>query len=126
VTRTILRAALICLLLAGSLPAHAEDAAVLLDQRMARLTEELQLNPDQAERVRILQAEQMRLVSMLLAEAQADGSRRAMLGAAREIRTVRDGIEMSMQSVLSPPQMEAYRLILAEQEAIARERFAGQ
>ena len=124
--RMILRASMLCLVLGSPLPAYAQSAETLLDQRMAMLTEVLRLSPDQQIVVRELQGEQMRLVAGHIATAQADGSRRARLGAAREIRAVRVAVEEAMARVLSASQMAAYHVVLAEQEAAVRERFSRQ
>jgi len=97
-----------------------------LDQTMVELTEQLELNEQQAVQIRDLLAEQNEQSRKMIEEARASGQGRSAFGAMRErIGELREGTHARIKEILSAEQMAGYEEFVAKREA-NRPRRRGQ
>ena len=98
-----------------------------LDATMVELTEQLELDEDQASQVRELLAAQQEEARKMIEEARASGQgRSAMSGMRERMMGMRETTDTGIKANLSAEQTVKYEAILAERDAERRERQAAQ
>ena len=97
-----------------------------LDQTMEELTEQLELDEQQAGQIRLILAEQNEQSRKMIEEARASGQGRSAFGAMRErMGELREGTHARIKEILSAEQMVGYEEFVAKREA-NRPRRRGQ
>jgi len=85
-----------------------------LDQTMVDLTEQLELNEDQASQIRELLSAQNAKSRKMIEEMRASGEGRAGMGAMRErMMEMREGTDAKIEKILSAEQMSKNEEIVA-------------
>ena len=121
-------AALLIALLPGMAAAQQRSAGrgQDLDQTMVELTEQLELNEEQAGQIRKVLGEQNAASRKLIEEARASGQGRAAFGAMRErMEELREDAHAKIEDVLSVEQMARYEEFVTKREQ-DRQRQRGQ
>lgn len=97
-----------------------------LDQTMVALTEQLELNEDQASQIRQLLSAQNTESRKMMEEMRASGEGRAGMGAMRErMDELRKGTHAKIKGILSAEQMVRYEEFVTKREE-SRSRQRGQ
>ena len=98
------------------------------DETMSELTEQLDLDDDQASQIRELLGAQNEASRKMIAEMRASGEGRAGMGAMRErMGEMRDATHEKMKGILSAEQMAKYEELVTkrEEERSRRQRQGG-
>jgi len=97
-----------------------------LDETMMALTEQLELDEEQASQIRVLLAAQNEQSRKMIEEARASGQGRAAFGAMRErMGEMREGTDARIKDILSAEQMARYEEFVTKREQ-NRPRRGGQ
>lgn len=88
-----------------------------LDETMIALTEQLELDVEQAGQIRVLLAAQNEQSRKMIEEARASGQGRAAFGAMRErMGEMREGTDARIKHILSAEQMARYEELVTKRE----------
>jgi len=94
-----------------------------LDETMAELTEQLELDEGQATQIREVLLIQNEESARMMEEARASGQGRSAFGAMRErMQELRQGTDKKIKALLTEAQVARYEEILAERAAARGER----
>ncbi len=120
--------AAIAILMIGAAPMRAaQEASQPHDeragQRLAQITDRLQLTPEQVAQVQPVLADEMQKLKALRDKSDAGGQgRRGRLKLARELRDIQDKSDEQLKKILTKPQMAEMKKIREERRQQLRDR----